>query len=216
MLRPQRATGALTHVMAGAALRSYGAERVRKPLMPMQERSDSELVVQAQAGDHGAYGQLVRRHQRAIVRHLANLTGSRDEAAELAQDVFLKAWEALPEWRPNAPVQPWLFRIASNLAFDLLRRRKTVRFEPIDDAYEGHSSEPQPDRRLQDKQAIAGLQAALQRLPVELSEIILLREVEGLSYQDLSATLRIDEGTVKSRLARARAALIQRYEATHA
>ncbi len=201
--------------MAGAALRFYGAEGVRKPFMPIQECSDSELMAQAREGDHGAYAQLVRRHQRAIVRHLANLTGSRDEAVELAQDVFLKAWEALAEWRPNSQVQPWLYRIASNLAFDLLRRRRTVRFEAIDEAYEGHSSEPEPDRRLQDKQAIAGLQAALQRLPVELSEIILLREVEGLSYQELSATLRIDEGTVKSRLARARAALIQRHEAMH-
>lgn len=183
--------------------------------MPVQERDDGELMALAREGDHGAYGQLVRRYQRAIVRHLTNLTGSRDEAVELAQDVFLKAWEAVAEWRPNSQVQPWLYRIASNLAFDLLRRRKTVRFEPIDDAHEGASSEPEPDRRLQDKQAIAGLQAALQRLPVELSEIILLREVEGLSYQDLSATLRIDEGTVKSRLARARAALVQRYEATN-
>jgi len=149
------------------------------------------------------------------VRHLANLTGSRDEAVELAQDVFLKAWEALPEWRAHSQVQPWLYRIASNLAFDVLRRRKIVRFEAIDEAYEGRSPEPEPDRRLQDKQAIAGLQDALQRLPVELSEIILLREVEGLSYQELSATLGIDEGTVKSRLARARAALIQRHEATN-
>lgn len=184
--------------------------------MASSERTDFDLVRQAQQGDHGAYALLVRRHQRGIVRHLLNLTGSQDEAVELAQEVFLKAWEALPQWRAQAQVQPWLHRIASNLAFDLLRRRKVVQFEPLDDAYEGQDAQARPDARLQDKQAIAALQRLLERLPVELREVLLLREVEGLSYAALSSALAIDEKTVKSRLARARTLLAQRLEGAHA
>ncbi len=180
------------------------------------ERSDGELVFQARRGDAAAYGELVRRHERPIYRHLHNLTASPDEARELAQETFLKAWEALAEWRPEANVQAWLYRIASNLAFDLLRRRKVVRFEAMEDDFEAASGEAGPEMRLEAKQSIATLEAALQRLPLELRQILLLREVEGLSYEDIAQALGVNEGTVKSRLARARAALAARYEGVHA
>lgn len=180
--------------------------------MSEQERSDGTLVLQARDGDQAAYGELVRRYERKIHRHLLNLTGSRDEALELAQDVFLKAWEALPQWQPGTQVQPWLYRIASNLAYDLLRRRKVVGFEAMEDDVEFASGEAGPERRLHAKQSIARLQAELDRLPADLKQILLLREVEGLRYDEISEALDIHEGTVKSRLARARAVLAERYE----
>lgn len=183
--------------------------------MSVNECSDAELVARSRAGDTPAYGELVRRHERALNRHLFNLTGSREEARELAQDVFLKGWEALGESDPGGHVQAWLYRIASNLAFDLLRRRKVVRFVPIGDDYDVVSPDEGPDKRLQSKQAMAALQAALDRLPVDLKEVVLLREVEGLSYGEISAALGINDGTVKSRLARARAALAERYQRVH-
>jgi RNA polymerase sigma-70 factor (ECF subfamily) len=173
--------------------------------------AEQDLARRAQAGDAAAYAQLVRQNQGRIARHLLNLTGSRDEALELAQEVFLKAWEALPTWRPEARFHTWLYRIASNVACDLLRRRQVVSFEPLPETDDTPSEGDSPEVRLDAKQTIARLDAALARLPADQREIVLLREVEGLSYEELAAALAIDEGTVKSRLARGRAALAQIY-----
>jgi RNA polymerase sigma factor (sigma-70 family) len=192
------------------------ATEAGEPLRSGHECGDAELVARSRQGDAAAYGELVRRHERAIVRHLFNLTGSREEARELAQEVFLKAWQALGESDAGDYVQAWLYRIASNLAFDLLRRRKVVRFEPMEEDYDAVSADEGPEKRLQAKQSVATLQAALDALPADLKEAILLREVEGLSYEEISEALNINEGTVKSRLARARAALAERYERVHA
>lgn len=175
-------------------------------------RPESELIVLAQQGDQAAYGVLVRRHQDRIYRHLLNLTGSREEALELAQQAFIEAWQALPNWRPNAQFHTWVYRIASNAAIDVLRRRKVVRFVPLDDDYDAPADQPGPEAQLQARQSLRALHAALARLPPQQREIVLLREVEGLSYAELAATLGIDEGTVKSRLARARTALAALYD----
>jgi RNA polymerase sigma factor (sigma-70 family) len=178
------------------------------------ERPDHEWVRLAQEGDRGAYGALVRRHQDRIYRHLLHLTGSREEALELAQEVFIKAWQALPEWRPDAQFHTWIYRIASNLALDVLRRRKVVQFVALEDDFDAPSDAAGPETQLQARQGMRTLDAALARLAPEQREIILLREVEGLSYGELAATLAIDEGTVKSRLARARVALAALYPRT--
>ena len=177
-------------------------------------RPEAELVALAQKGDHAAYGALVRRHQDRIYRHLLNLTGSREDALELAQDVFIKAWEALPTWRPEAQFHTWLYRIASNAALDVLRRRKVVPFVALDEDYDAPADQPGPEAQLQGRQRLRSLDAALARLPADQRDIVLLREVEGLSYDELAAALGIDGGTVKSRLARARAALAAIFERT--
>ncbi len=178
-------------------------------------RPDAELVLLAQKGDHAAYGALVRRHQDRIFRHLLNLTGSREEALELAQETFIKAWEALPAWRPDAQFHTWAYRIASNAALDVLRRRQVVQFVALEEDYDAPADQPGPQAQLEARQALRGLDAALARLPADQREIVLLREVEGLSYDELSETLGIDPGTVKSRLARARAALALLFDRTN-
>ena len=177
-------------------------------------RPESELIVLARKGDQGAYGVLVRRHQDRIYRHLLNLTGSREEALELAQEVFIKAWQAMPTWQPEAQFHTWLYRIASNAALDVLRRRKVVPFVPLDDDYDAPADQPGPEAQLQARQGLRRLDAALARLLPEQREIVLLREVEGLSYDELATTLGIDQGTVKSRLSRARVALAAHYDGT--
>lgn len=197
---PERALRLRRFIASGNSLRSE------------HECSDGELVSRSRQRDAAAYGELVRRHERSIHRHLLNLTGSREEARELAQEVFLKAWQALPSTESLDHVKAWLHRIASNLAFDLLRRRKVVSFEAIGDEGDAASADEGPEKRLQTKQALARLHAALEALPAELREVILLREVEGLHYDEISTALDINIGTVKSRLARARAVLSERYE----
>jgi RNA polymerase sigma factor (sigma-70 family) len=177
-------------------------------------RPEAELIALAQNGDHAAYGALVRAHQDRIYRHLLNLTGSREDALELSQEVFIKAWEALPAWRPEARFHTWVYRIASNVALDVLRRRKVVQFVALEEDYDAPADQPGPESQLQARQQLRGLDAALARLPADQREIVLLREVEGLGYEELAATLSIDVGTVKSRLARARAALAAMHERT--
>jgi RNA polymerase sigma-70 factor (ECF subfamily) len=170
--------------------------------MALPDESDQTCAERAQRGDQAAYGEPVRRYQARLYRFVLRMVGSPDEALELAQDAFVRTWQALPDWRPDAKFHTWLFRIASNAALDSLRRRKIVEFVPIEESYEAESAEPDPARRLEIAQAVRGLETVLRELPAEQREIVLLREVEDMSYEEIGAVLGIAEGTVKSRLAR--------------
>jgi RNA polymerase sigma-70 factor (ECF subfamily) len=170
--------------------------------------SDDEWVRRAQAGDRRAFSELVRRYQNRVYRYLVRMLGSHDDALEAAQDAFVKAWQALPQWQPEAQFRTWLFRIANNTALDALRRRKLAEFVPLDDSFDLPSAEAGPERRAQSAQEVRRLAANLAKLPPEHRQILLLREVEEMSYEEIGNVLLLSEGTVKSRLARARASLI--------
>ncbi len=176
--------------------------------MRRSEHPDGEYVGLSRAGDRDAFAQLVRRHQDGLYRFILRMVNSHDEALELTQETFIKAWQALPEWRPDAEFRTWLFRIASNAATDTLRRRKVVSFVELAEDYDVPNGDAGPEARLQTKQGLLALERALGRLPHDQREIVLLRDVEDMSYAEIGATLGINEGTVKSRLARAREALI--------
>lgn len=177
--------------------------------MQESERPDPEWVRSAQEGDRNAFSVLVRRHQRALHRYLMRMVGSPDDALELTQESFVRAWLALPQWSPSAQFRTWLFRIGRNAALDLLRRRGTVEFVPLDDAFEGLHGGAGPERQMQATQEMRQLETALSRLTPEHREVLLLREIEDMSYEEIGRVLSLSEGTVKSRLARARAALIE-------
>lgn len=181
------------------------------------EDEDRALVVRTLAGDARAFTALVRRHQERVFRFVLRLCGTRDEALELTQETFMKAHQALPGWRPEAQFRTWLFSIARNATLDVLRRRQRVTFVPFDeaapDAAAAHLPDPtaRPDERCADRQRIALLDRVLRQLPAEQREILWLRELEEMSYGEIAASLGIAEGTVKSRLARARAAALAGY-----
>lgn len=177
-------------------------------MLPFDD-SDEERVRRAQAGDRNAFSELVRRHQDRVYRYLLRMLGSHDDALELTQDAFVKAWQALPQWRPEAQFRTWLFRIANNTALDALRRRKLVSFVPLEDEFDAPGSDPSPERQVQAAQELRQLEASLLRLAPEHREVLMLREVEEMSYEEIGRVLSLNEGTVKSRLARARAALIE-------
>jgi len=179
-------------------------------------RPDRDFIELSRRGDRNAFGQLVRRYQDRLYRFILRMVNSHDEALELTQDTFIKAWQALPEWRPDAEFRTWLFRIGSNAAMDCLRRRKTVQFVALEEDFDAPDGDAGPEARLQTKQELIALQRALGRLPPDQREIVLLREVEDMSYAEIGAVLDINEGTVKSRLARAREALIQHTKRGHA
>jgi len=176
--------------------------------------ADMAQALSARAGDRRAFAGLVRRHQDRMFGFLLRMLGTRDEAMDVTQDSFLKAWRALPDWRPEARFTTWLFQIARNAALDLLRHRQRIEFvsvdaDPAHDMVEDYA--PSPEKQFSDRQRIGLLQRAVDSLPVDQREILLLRELEDMSYAELALILGINEGTVKSRLARARAAALTNF-----
>lgn len=169
---------------------------------------ESECISRAQRGDVSAFSELVSRFQDRIYRFLVRLTRSQDDARDLTQETFLRAFQSLPRWTPDARFTTWLFRIARNLAFDLLRRHKRVEFVSLEEDATIVDTAQGPDDVLQTAQRLRLLEAALLRLPAEHREILLLREVEDMTYDDIADVLGLNLGTVKSRIARARCALI--------
>ena len=176
------------------------------------DTGEAREFARARAGDVAAFGALVRRHQERVFRFLHRMLDAREEAMELSQDVFVKAWQALPGWRPEAAFSTWLLQIARNAALDQLRRRQVVRFAPLEEGLEVADEAPGPEARYATRERQAQLERALRRLAAEHREILLLREVEGLAYGELASVLGIAEGTVKSRLARARSALLEHFD----
>lgn len=128
---------------------------------------------------------------------------------ELTQDTMIKALRALDGWRPDAGFATWLFRIANNAATDRLRRRKLVRYVQFEDDADFPDPAAGPEETLQSVQRARLLQAALLKLREEHRQVLLLREVEEMSYAEIGEVLGLQEGTVKSRLARARLALLE-------
>lgn len=198
----------MEHLRAASVQASVAVPEGLSGLMTTQ---DSLLAHKARDGDQRAFTELVRLHQDGVFRFVLRMTGSRDEAMDLTQDTFIKAWQALPRWQPQAQFRTWLFQIARNGALDLLRRRETLQFIPLEDDAVFAAPQPTPEEQFDQRQRLGLLDAALRRLPPEHREVLLLREVEQMSYTEIAQTLQIQEGTVKSRIARARAALLDRY-----
>ena len=178
----------------------------------LQHLEEDECIARAQRGEVAAFSELVARYQDRIYRFLVRLTRSPDDARELTQETFLSAYQALPRWRPEARFTTWLFRIARNQAFDWLRRHKRVEFVALGDEQDFGFADPAPtpDVALESVQRLRHLERALMRLPAEHREILLLREIEEMSYEDIAEVLDIRLGTVKSRIARARAGLLEK------
>jgi RNA polymerase sigma-70 factor (ECF subfamily) len=137
------------------------------------------------------------------------MLGNAHDAEDAAQDVFLKAYEALPKFQPEASLYTWLYRIATNTCID--RRKKPIFESLFGDSGEGErlvhdrpSDAPSPEKLYQSKQTGQALQESLGKLSPKLRAIIMLKEIEELSYDEIADTLEISMGTVKSRIARAR------------
>lgn len=178
--------------------------------------SDLLLVEQVRAGDKRAFGLLVEKYRRKIVRLISRMVRDPDEMEDVAQETFIKAYRALPQFRGEAAFYTWLYRIAVNTAKNhLVSRRKdlpTVSAQAVND-------EDEPDDRLvaQDigtpeselisKQVAIAVNQAVDALPEELRQAITLREIEGLSYEEIAESMGCPIGTVRSRIFRAREAI---------
>lgn len=173
------------------------------------------MVQAAQQGDQGAFSQLVEQNQGKIYSLCYRMTGNSEDAADLTQEAFLNAWRGLSKFGGQSSFSTWLYRLASNACIDFLRREKrrsalsmTLESKDEDDHQADLPDERwSPERELERKESRQALQAGLAALSPEHREVLLLRETEGLSYQEIARCLGLEDGTVKSRIARARMSL---------
>ena len=195
------------------------------PSPPSLPRSPAELeaardrawVARARAGDGAAFEALVRTYATLVHRVIGRLTADPDDCADLVQETFLRAWQGLPGFLPNAPFRPWLLAIALNAARDAGRRRRRrpaqapLVFEGTDEEGLGgvdlEARGPTPAERLEGEDLRHRAELAFARLAPDARAVLWLRVREELSYDEISIVLGIPRGTVMSRLARAREAL---------
>ena len=167
------------------------------------EPSDSDLVARARAGDSASFGALVGRYQKAALRLAAAVSGSTDDAADIAQEAFVKAHRSLPRLTEPAMVRPWLLRIVANEAKNHLRGRERRRRR--DDRYGSWvvSAVPDPEASALSADEARGLAEALGRIGTRDRQVLGYRYFAGLSEVETAAAVGVPVGTVKSRTARA-------------
>ncbi|MCQ2419009.1 MAG: sigma-70 family RNA polymerase sigma factor [Clostridia bacterium] len=173
---------------------------------------EAKLIALAQKGDETAFEQLVLLYQKRVYNLALRMVQNPDDAFDLSQEAFLKAWKNLPNLKADAAFSTWLFRMTSNECIDFLRRSKrqktvSLTVESDDDEevqLDMPDTAPGPEEAAIRAEEQALLQKAMEQLPPDHRQILTLRIVDDLDYRQISEVLGIAEGTVKSRLARAR------------
>jgi RNA polymerase sigma-70 factor (ECF subfamily) len=174
---------------------------------------DAEVVRRCLAGDGASWEGVVRTHTRRIYNLCYRFTGRREEAEDLAQEVFLRVFRTLNSYNPEqGALGVWMHRVARNLLIDHYRATRKERYSvSLDDEMprleQKESGAPRPDRALAQTELSAAVQQGLTRLSPELREAVILRDLQGFEYREISQVLDIPEGTVKSRINRGRAEL---------
>jgi RNA polymerase sigma-70 factor (ECF subfamily) len=189
---------------------------IRVLAWPEAASADWSLVQECAAGDEAACARLVTDHQRMVYQLGLHLLGDAQEALDLSQEVFLRVFRMLPQFRGHSSLRTWIYRIAINQASNRRRwwrRRHRAQQVRLEDHAAAHGELPDqstlamPDRVLQQQEVATHVWAALDALPFDQRTVIVLREIDGLSYEEIAASLGVAVGTVKSRLARARQGL---------
>ena len=170
--------------------------------------TEKELVRAAAAGDESALGELVRMYENKAYHLALRMCGNAEDASDVAQDAFLAAWRGLPSFRGESGFSTWLYRLVSNAAIDYLRRTKHQRGNVSLDDEELNLDAPDESPSPHDAAESNDLKDAVAKSLKELSDdhrtVLVMREVQELSYEEIAQTLSLDLGTVKSRISRAR------------
>jgi RNA polymerase sigma-70 factor, ECF subfamily len=163
-----------------------------------------EIIRRFKHGDGAVFDHIILRYQDRIFNLCVYMLRDTHDAQDAAQDSFIKAYGALNEFTPQASLYTWLYRIAVNTCLDY--RRKTIRSQTDSNivAEDMPSSFPSPERDCESKEISEALRQAMQKLPEKLRAAIALREIEELSYEEIGDILDLSQGTVKSRISRAR------------
>ncbi|MEZ5332967.1 MAG: sigma-70 family RNA polymerase sigma factor [Thermoanaerobaculia bacterium] len=176
-----------------------------------QGPDDAQIVEEVLAGRQERFGDLVERYQGRLVNYLFRMLRSYEEAHDLAQEVFIKVYQALDRYDPRYKFSTWLFRVAQNAAIDQIRKRRlqVVSMDrPTDDeddrTWEFPSDDPSPYSDLRNRERGTAIQQAIEELPWEYRELIVLRHFGELSYDEIARLKEMPLGTVKNKLFRAR------------
>ena len=178
----------------------------------MTREQEAQIVRRVLQGDVNAFEKLVTEYEKAVYAIALRMTGNAEDAADMTQETFIKAYNSLQSFRGDSKFSVWLYRIASNVCLDFLRsrsRKPTVSLSVEDD--EGEETEldiadesQSPEQLLERGLTRDAVRRGLETLPPDYRQILLLREIQGLSYEEIADTLSIEVGTVKSRIFRAR------------
>ncbi|WP_395399890.1 RNA polymerase sigma factor RpoE [Pseudoduganella sp. UC29_106] len=190
------------------------------PSVTTDREGDQLLVERARAGERAAFDLLVAKYQRRLMRLLARLLNDPAEAEDVVQETFIKAYRALRHFRGDAAFYTWLYRIGINTAKNaLLMRKRLAASSPVEPAVikpDGGGEEERlrdintPESMLASKQIAQTVNAAMDALPIDLRTAIALREIEGLSYEEIAQIMGCPIGTVRSRIFRAREAIARK------
>lgn len=178
----------------------------------MTREEELEIILRVRAGDTDAFEALVLEHQNKVYSLALRMVGNEEDARDMAQEAFIRAFNSLASFRGESKFSVWLYRLTSNICIDFLRgraKRRTVSLNWEDeDGEEGELEIPDerfsPEARLERTELRESVRRGLDSLSPEYREILLLREINGLSYDEISRALNLEEGTVKSRIFRAR------------
>ncbi len=172
--------------------------------------TEKELVQAARRGSDSAFEELVRLYEKKVYHLSLRMCGSSDDAFEIAQEAFLSAWRGLKFFRGDSSFSTWLYRLTSNTAIDFLRRKRRqsameqVSLDDEETYIEPLDPMPTPHQHAERQELRQLLSAGLDTLTPEHRQVLLLRELQGMSYEEIAEALELDLGTVKSRIARAR------------
>jgi RNA polymerase sigma-70 factor (ECF subfamily) len=209
-----------THVPGlGTAPPAAEASEARRPVAPplagapeatLTEVDEAALVERARTGDREAFGLIFDRYQTPIVNYLYRVVGDWETATDLAQDSFLKAYQALGRTDPDLQIGPWLYRIATNTALDTLRRRKRITWVPFLEEFDPPAPGGDPGVTIPNQDAV---HRALQAVPPDHRIALILHLHQGLSYKEIGTLLGIAPNLVAVRVFRGRERFIKVYKA---
>ena len=173
--------------------------------------NERELIARLQKRDETAFEELLRQYEKKVYTLCFRMCGNSEDAEEAAQDTFLALWRGIDRFRQESSLSTWIYRLASNACIDLLRRRKKQGSSLLLDDEElfldAVDPAPRPQDAVEHREAQKLLQEGLSALPEEYRKVLILREIEGLSYTEIAESASLELGTVKSRISRGRVLL---------
>ena len=170
-------------------------------------KDQEHIIARARRGDADAFEQLVAAYRNQVFRLALRMCGNEADADEVAQEAFLSAWKGLPNFRGESRFSTWLYQLTTHAAIDLMRREKRqAAAEDIDEITTADDG-PSPQQQVERAETQREIRSALMQLPEEYRQVLLLRFMQELSYEEIGRALKLPVGTVKSRLNRAKAQL---------